>query len=500
MRFVGSVVVAFLMLALVATGAAAQCGGGCGGSESPAPAAAEKGCCGTCEKSKECAGDGSCGKCEGECGEDGKCSGECGEKCRGEDGKCSGECEGRRGTCSGECKDGEGECAGSCAGKKARCDGSCAEPICDGSCGKEAGGPCDCGAVEAKCDGSCRRERKTEGCGGSCGGCSGGGTAVAEVGIEELIGRLEVQAKKMTVLLRDLEEAGKTEEAREVAAGLKQLRAQIAELKELAAEDLAEEAAEAPSRGFLGVRMDPEHEGDGVRIDETVEGSPARKAGIAAGDVILAVNGKAVNAVPELAEVVGSMKPGAAVTLVILRGEKKMELALELATFPTATLEPEEVEEDEVLEEEFEEQPDQPFRGRRPLRAQPRRLVVAMEPPTPQMVARQDRKVAELTRKLQELRAAAQASLGSGRDAQGAELAMAAAATSRALRQETVRLAAMKEAIANAPSIGIGGGRAKNADDRLDSVEARLSRLEKRLQRIEGLLERLADRLENGDG
>ncbi len=61
---------------------------------------------------------------------------------------------------------------------------------------------------------------------------------------------------------------------------------------------------------------------EGVLVQDIISGSPAEKAGIRAGDVILSVNGKEVNAPNELQIVVAEHVPGDIVTLRIFRDGK----------------------------------------------------------------------------------------------------------------------------------------------------------------------------------
>jgi len=87
-------------------------------------------------------------------------------------------------------------------------------------------------------------------------------------------------------------------------------------------------------RGWLGVyiqNVDNElaknfgYEGDtGVLIADIIEGSPAERADVKIGDIIVGVNGKTVDNVFELRRVVAAFKPGTAVDLKIVRkGEEK---------------------------------------------------------------------------------------------------------------------------------------------------------------------------------
>ncbi len=61
---------------------------------------------------------------------------------------------------------------------------------------------------------------------------------------------------------------------------------------------------------------------EGVLVQDVVAGSPAEAAGVKAGDVILTVNGKEVDAANEIQMLIAEMRPGDVVTLGIFRGGK----------------------------------------------------------------------------------------------------------------------------------------------------------------------------------
>lgn len=63
-------------------------------------------------------------------------------------------------------------------------------------------------------------------------------------------------------------------------------------------------------------------EGRGLLINEVRENSPAAKAGLKAGDVIVAADGKSVGEAPELIEAINAKKEGE-VTLSVIRNKKK---------------------------------------------------------------------------------------------------------------------------------------------------------------------------------
>lgn len=83
----------------------------------------------------------------------------------------------------------------------------------------------------------------------------------------------------------------------------------------------------ALARPWIGVALDKADRG--VRVSEILEG-PAKRAGVAVGDQILAVDDKVVRAPDQVVAAVGSRPVGARLTLRVLRGGK--ELALPVVT------------------------------------------------------------------------------------------------------------------------------------------------------------------------
>lgn len=78
-------------------------------------------------------------------------------------------------------------------------------------------------------------------------------------------------------------------------------------------------------RGYLGIviREQPPGKGQkltaGVYVDSLVENSSAGAAGVKAGDVLIKIDGQAVNSAPELLEIVGKHRPGDRLNLTVLR-------------------------------------------------------------------------------------------------------------------------------------------------------------------------------------
>jgi serine protease Do len=100
----------------------------------------------------------------------------------------------------------------------------------------------------------------------------------------------------------------------------------------------------AVTRGWIGVQIQPVT-GDiadslgmknarGALVAEPQSGSPAQKAGIKAGDVIVSVNGETVADARNLARRISAMAPGTSVKLGIIRGGKEDALTLTLGELP----------------------------------------------------------------------------------------------------------------------------------------------------------------------
>jgi hypothetical protein len=86
----------------------------------------------------------------------------------------------------------------------------------------------------------------------------------------------------------------------------------------------------APRRASLGTVPDFAFEGPGVRAEGIVEGSPAAKAGIAAGDVLLRINDRPIANLQEYSNLLRTLKPGQTVSVVLRRGEKELTVSVTL--------------------------------------------------------------------------------------------------------------------------------------------------------------------------
>jgi serine protease Do len=97
-------------------------------------------------------------------------------------------------------------------------------------------------------------------------------------------------------------------------------------------------------RGWLGLviqKMTPGlaesfglDEARGAIVSEVMSGSPAEKAGIIQGDVVVEFDGKKIDDYGELSRMAARNKPETTVTLTIIRSGRKMEIEVTLGTFP----------------------------------------------------------------------------------------------------------------------------------------------------------------------
>src|SRR5579885_2802184 len=100
----------------------------------------------------------------------------------------------------------------------------------------------------------------------------------------------------------------------------------------------------AVTRGWIGVQIQPVtseiadslglKNARGALVAEPQPGSPAQKAGIKAGDVIVSVNGETVTDARNLARRISAMAPGTSVKLGIIRSGREDTLTLTLGELP----------------------------------------------------------------------------------------------------------------------------------------------------------------------
>ena len=98
------------------------------------------------------------------------------------------------------------------------------------------------------------------------------------------------------------------------------------------------------SRGYLGVQIQPltKDLAEGLGIDaakgalvnSTEPGTPAAKAGLRSGDVLVSVNGQSISDARDLSRRIAGLRPGAKVDVVYLRGGKEQKAEVQLGSLP----------------------------------------------------------------------------------------------------------------------------------------------------------------------
>lgn len=79
---------------------------------------------------------------------------------------------------------------------------------------------------------------------------------------------------------------------------------------------------------YLGTHPDYAYEGTGVRLTGVTEGSPAEKAGLTEGDVVIELGTKKVENLNEYMFAIGALKIGKETTVVVIRNDKKTEIKI----------------------------------------------------------------------------------------------------------------------------------------------------------------------------
>ncbi|MCL6627826.1 MAG: trypsin-like peptidase domain-containing protein, partial [Alicyclobacillus shizuokensis] len=114
------------------------------------------------------------------------------------------------------------------------------------------------------------------------------------------------------------------------------------EVRAIASEILATGHADHPALGIAGysLRAVPEQWWPDVPVDygilvQEVQSSSAKRSGLKPGDVIVAINGRTVQTMPDLRTYLFQAKPGQVVTLTVYRGHKKLEFKVTLGKMET---------------------------------------------------------------------------------------------------------------------------------------------------------------------
>ncbi|CAA9476298.1 MAG: hypothetical protein AVDCRST_MAG85-345 [uncultured Solirubrobacteraceae bacterium] len=90
-------------------------------------------------------------------------------------------------------------------------------------------------------------------------------------------------------------------------------------------------------RPWVGVSTSPATSGAGAEVQETVEGSPARRAGLSQGDVITKVDGRTVEKPEDVAAAIEGKKPGDRISIEVRRAGQSSTFDVTLDERPAQT-------------------------------------------------------------------------------------------------------------------------------------------------------------------
>jgi putative serine protease PepD len=97
------------------------------------------------------------------------------------------------------------------------------------------------------------------------------------------------------------------------------------------------EAGQTVAHAYLGVASSESTGSSGAVVGSVSSGSPAATAGIKAGDVVTAVDGKAITGSGDLVAAIATHSPGDTIKLTIRRGTSTLTQSVTLATQPTSS-------------------------------------------------------------------------------------------------------------------------------------------------------------------
>jgi putative serine protease PepD len=89
------------------------------------------------------------------------------------------------------------------------------------------------------------------------------------------------------------------------------------------------------AHAYLGVQLTDAASGGGATVAQIASGGPAGAAGLRSGDVVTAIDGKAVTASDALVSAVDAHKPGDQITLTVKRGGGTDQVKVKLGTRPS---------------------------------------------------------------------------------------------------------------------------------------------------------------------
>jgi S1-C subfamily serine protease len=88
----------------------------------------------------------------------------------------------------------------------------------------------------------------------------------------------------------------------------------------------------ALAMSWIGVRLDH------LTINEVLENTPAKQAGILAGDQLVSLYGQPIDSVHDFIDQIARMPPGATIPLTVSRGGAELKLTITVAARPAGQL------------------------------------------------------------------------------------------------------------------------------------------------------------------
>jgi putative serine protease PepD len=103
-------------------------------------------------------------------------------------------------------------------------------------------------------------------------------------------------------------------------------------VRSIAAQLIADGQAD---HAFLGIVLDEESSSEGAAVDQVRSGTPADDAGLRAGDVITAVDGKQIRSASELRAAINNLQPGETISLRYTRDGESHTVEVKLTSRPS---------------------------------------------------------------------------------------------------------------------------------------------------------------------
>ena len=91
-------------------------------------------------------------------------------------------------------------------------------------------------------------------------------------------------------------------------------------------------------RGWLGIEVEKNTQGNGVLITATIRDDPADKAGIIPGDIVLRINDEDTDTPEKIIAMITKLQPGTNIKIEILRGWEQRELTALIVQRPARTM------------------------------------------------------------------------------------------------------------------------------------------------------------------